>query len=106
ITAAEFPGKFAEWAKGQGLDGEKLTACQAAPETAAQVDKSISEGKEVSVNSTPTMFINGRRINFSMKWPNLKQVVEFEIGYQEKAKNAGEHCCELTLPNLLGEPKK
>ena len=32
--------------------------------------------------------------------------VEFEIGYQEKAKNAGEHCCELTLPNLLGEPKK
>ncbi len=47
----------------------------------------------------------GRRINFSIKWPNLKQVIEFEIGYQSTAKNAGEHCCELTLPNLLGGPK-
>ena len=106
MTAAEFPGKFAGWAKGQGLDGEKLNACQAAKETMDAVEKSINEGKELGVNSTPTMFINGRRVNYSIKWPNLKQVIEFEVGYQATAKNAGEHCCELTLPNLLGEPKK
>lgn len=106
MTAAEFGGKFAAWARGQGLDGEKLLACQESKATMDEVEKSIAEGKNLGVNSTPTMFINGRRINFSMKWPNLKQVVEFEIGYQATAKNAGEHCCELTLPNLLGEPKK
>jgi protein-disulfide isomerase len=105
LNAAEFGGKFAAWAKDKGLDPEQLTACQSSKATEAQIERTLAEGKELGVNSTPTMFINGRRINFSIKWPNLKQVIEFEIGYQSTAKNAGEHCCELTLPNLLGGPK-
>ena len=106
LNQAEFPGKFAGWAKEQGLDGEKLAACQASTAAAAEVDKTMAEGRALGVNSTPTMFINGRRINFSIKWPNLKQVIELEIGYQATAHNAGEACCTLALPNLLGGSKQ
>jgi len=105
LKAAEFNDKLTEWAKSKNLDTAKLDKCRASPEIDAAIDRTLAQGRELGVNSTPTMFINGRRINFAIKWPNLKQVIDFEIGYQKTAKNAGEHCCTLELPNLLGSPK-
>lgn len=105
LNATDFHPKLTAWARSKNLDIPKLDKCRASAETDAAIDRTIAQGREVGVNSTPTMFINGRRINFAIKWPNLKQVIDFEIGYQKTAKNAGEHCCTLELPNLLGSPK-
>ena len=98
-------GKIAEFAKSKGWNVDQLNACMASPQTAAEIERSVAEAKSLGVNSTPTFFINGRKIPYSIKWENLKQVIDFEIGYQKTAKNAGEACCEVRLPNPLEPPK-
>ena len=53
----------------------------------------------MGVSSTPTIFVNGRRMVGAVDWPSLKRVIDFEIDYQKTAKNAGEDCgCSVTLP--------
>ena len=54
-------------------------ACAAMPATKARVDASIALGKSVDVSGTPTLFINGRKIDNVGQIPAdlLKQLVEF-----------------------------
>jgi protein-disulfide isomerase len=95
-----------DWAKGQSqIDGMKLSVCMENKETEADVDKSVAMGRDLAVNSTPTLFINGRRIDKTIDWPSLKSIIDFEIEYQKTAHNAGDDCgCELKL-NLPGQPE-
>ena len=70
--------------------------------TEADVDRSLAEGRALKVNSTPTLFVNGRRLVGQLAWPNLRQIIDYEIDYQKTAKNAGEDCgCEVKLPSPL-----
>jgi protein-disulfide isomerase len=101
ITIDNVRDRIAEFAKSKSWDGQKLTACMASPEPAAEIERSTAEGRLLNVTSTPTLFINGRRIAGSIKWEQLKQVIDFEIGYQKTAQNAGEACCSVALPSLL-----
>jgi hypothetical protein len=65
----------------------------------------MAKGKEMEIEGTPTLFVNGRRIPNSVEWPNLKATIDNEIEYQKVAKNAGEDCgCELKL-DVPGLPK-
>lgn len=99
ITPENLKEKVAAWAKEQkGLDPAQLQACMADPSAVAEVDKVIAEAKSLNVDRTPTLFVNGRRIASAIDWPNLKQVIDFELEYQKTAKNAGENCgCDTTL---------
>ena len=55
--------------------------------------------RALDVNSTPTLFVNGRRMVGTVQWPDLKRVIDYEIDYQKTAKNAGEDCgCSVQLP--------
>jgi protein-disulfide isomerase len=106
ITPDNFRDQVMDWAKGQEkIDGAKLGACIDNKETEPDVDKSVAQGRDLGVNSTPTLFINGRRIDKTIDWPSLKSIVDFEIEYQKTAHNAGDDCgCELKL-NLPGQPE-
>jgi protein-disulfide isomerase len=106
IGAETFDAKLAEFAREKNLDEAQLASCRALPATRAAIERSITEARSLGVNSTPTLFINGRKIAFSIKWPNLKQVIEFELGYQKTAQNAGEKCCEMKLPDPLNRPSQ
>ena len=46
-----------------------------------RVEKSIELGKEVGVNGTPTLFINGRRVQAIADTPfeQLKAMVDYEV---------------------------
>ena len=91
--------KVLEFAKGKELDALQLTRCMDNKETEAEVVKAQALGKEVDVGATPTLFINGRRLVGRVDWPNLRNVIDYEIEYQKTAHNAGEDCgCEVTLP--------
>jgi protein-disulfide isomerase len=105
ITPENFDEKLSAFAQSKNLDAGALSACRTAPPAAADISRSLAEGRSVGVNSTPTMFVNGRKIPYSITWENLKQVIEFEINYQRTAQNAGEACCTVTLPNPLAPPK-
>ncbi len=45
-----------------GLDAEGLGSCLDSPETAARLKVDIDEAQRLGVNSTPTIFINGKRL--------------------------------------------
>jgi protein-disulfide isomerase len=54
--------KMSEYASQAGLNKDDFRACMASPEAAAAVDASRKNGQELAVTSTPTVFVNGRRI--------------------------------------------
>ena len=45
-----------------GLDEVAFSACLANDETVASITEDETEGKQASVNSTPTLFVNGERM--------------------------------------------
>ena len=107
ITADNLKSKVLDWAKGQkDIDALQLTQCIDTKATEAEVEKDLAEGRELQVDRTPTLFINGRRINQTIDWPNLRSIIDFELDYQKTAKNAGENCgCDLQL-KLPGMPQE
>jgi predicted DsbA family dithiol-disulfide isomerase len=66
--------------------------------TESEVKETIDMAHSLGVNQTPTIFINGRRVAGTMQWNDLKAIIDYEIGYQKIAKNAGEDCgCDVRL---------
>jgi protein-disulfide isomerase len=104
ITPENLKEKVLEWAKGEkDLDGLQLGRCIDAKESNPDVEQSIAQGKALHIDRTPTLFINGRRIDQAIDWPTLRNIIDYEIEYQKTAKDAGEDCgCELKL-NLPGQ---
>ncbi|MGH9662056.1 MAG: thioredoxin domain-containing protein, partial [Bryobacteraceae bacterium] len=98
ITAENLKPKILEFAQGKEIDTLQLGRCMDTKATESEVEKSIAESRALRVMATPTLFVNGRRVP-NQGWPELKQVIDFEIEYQKTAKNAGEDCgCETKLP--------
>jgi protein-disulfide isomerase len=99
ITPDNLKEKVLEFAAGKGIDKDQLSKCIDSRATEEEVEKTKAEGKALEVNSTPTMFVNGRRMVGTLQWPDLKRVIDYEIEYQKTAKNAGEDCgCNVSLP--------
>jgi protein-disulfide isomerase len=107
ITPDNLKDKVLEFAAGKGIDAAQLSKCIDSKATEEEVDKTKAEGRDLEVNSTPTLFVNGRRMNGTLQWEDLKRVVDYEIEYQKTAKNAGEDCgCSVQLPMPGVTPEK
>ena len=78
ITAANADEKLKAIAAASGANGDEVAACAAKPDTKARVEASIALGKSVGVNSTPTVFINGRSLPGAAPVELLKKIVDFE----------------------------
>jgi protein-disulfide isomerase len=104
FTAGNLPAKVLDFAAGKNLDALQLNRCMAERETEAEVDRSIALARSLNVNSTPTIFLNGRKLAGQIAWPQLQQLIDHEIGYQSVAKNAGDDCgCEVKLPSPVSQ---
>jgi protein-disulfide isomerase len=86
IATATADDKLKELATSVGLDAQKISTCSALPETEARVKKSMDLGQSLDVNSTPTLFVNGRRVLglADIPYDQLKNLVQFEIGHAGK----------------------
>jgi protein-disulfide isomerase len=106
ITAENLKDKVMDWAKtSKEVDALQLGRCIDTKATEAEVNKNVAEGKALGVNSTPTLFVNGRMLAERVDWPALRSIIDNEIEYQKTARNAGEDCgCELKL-DMPGVPK-
>jgi protein-disulfide isomerase len=45
-----------------GLDGNSLRQCLSSPSARSRLDRDLAEGKRLQVNATPTVFVNGKRL--------------------------------------------
>jgi protein-disulfide isomerase len=105
-TAENFKDRLMDWAKGQpDLDALQLGRCLDTKATEPDIEKTLAQGHDLGINSTPTLFVNGRRITQAIDWNSLKSIIDYEIEYQKTAKDAGDDCgCDLKL-NLPGQPE-
>ena len=86
IALAIADDKLKELAGASGLDANKLSACAAAPATAARVKKSMALGDSVGVMGTPSIFVNGRLLEgvAGIPYGQVKAIVQYEIAHAGK----------------------
>jgi protein-disulfide isomerase len=76
------------YVKDSGGDPDAVAACAAKPETEKRVRDSIALAEKLDVTSTPTFFINGRRLvgfsNNSAPYDAVKSMVDFEVANPAK----------------------
>jgi protein-disulfide isomerase len=86
VSAANVWDKAVDFAGQAGLDQAAFKSCLASPEAAAAVAASVGNAKTVEVTSTPTVFINGRRV-VGADAGTIERFIQFELADQ-KAANA------------------
>ena len=78
ITAENSDQKLTELADQSGVKGSDIATCAAKPETQSRVEASVNLGQSLDVNSTPTLFVNGRPVGVTgNNYDVLKQLVDF-----------------------------
>jgi protein-disulfide isomerase len=85
ISAENAWGKMTDFAARSGLNLETFKACMASPEAGAAVDASRANGVQLEVGSTPTMFVNGRRI-VGADPHTLEQYIKYELDQRKTQK--------------------
>ena len=78
ISATNAYDKIIEYATRSGLNPDTFKTCLASSQAAAEVDASIANGNLLEVRSTPTMFINGRKL-VGADPHALEQYIEYEV---------------------------
>jgi protein-disulfide isomerase len=83
ISAETAWTKMADFAGQVGLNADTFRACMASPEAGAAVDASRVNGQKLDVNSTPTIFVNGRRV-VGADGRTIEQFIQYEIAKQKQ----------------------
>jgi len=76
MTASNADEKLTGLADAAGVKGADMTACAAKPETTTRIERSQDLGKKLGVNSTPTFFVNGRKLP-ALPYDVLEKMVDF-----------------------------
>jgi protein-disulfide isomerase len=87
VSAANVWDKAVDFAGQAGLDQAAFKSCLASPEAAAAVAASVGNAKTVEVTSTPTVFINGRRV-VGADAGTIERFIQFELADQKAASAA------------------
>ena len=61
-----------------GLDPAKVSACAELSATKAAVDASVKLAKDLDINQTPTLVVNGRMVSANAPYETLKQIIEYQ----------------------------
>lgn len=70
--------KIQDIAKELGLDMEKFNKDKQLPAIKRLIDRDVSNGRQIGVRGTPTIFINGKSLR-SRSLPGIYQVIEAEL---------------------------
>ena len=75
--------KFVEIAQSLGLNMEQFKQDMKNPALASLVQRDLKDGVESGVRGTPSIFINGRRLQ-QRSFPGFKQVIDEELTKKKK----------------------
>jgi protein-disulfide isomerase len=87
ISASNAWTKVTDFAGQAGLNPETFKSCMAGPEAGAAVDASRTNGLALEVNSTPTIFVNGRRV-VGADGRTIEQFIQYEIAQQKEFRDS------------------
>ena len=86
VSAENAWDKMLDYAGRAGLNTDAFKACMTGPEATSAVDASIANAKLLEVTSTPTLFVNGRRI-VGADPHQLEQLLQFELQHPAAKNN-------------------
>lgn len=86
ISAENAWAKMTDYATEAGLDAASFKSCMAGTEAAAAVNASHANGEKLEVNSTPTVFVNGRRM-VGADAHLLEQYINYELAKLNTSKS-------------------
>jgi protein-disulfide isomerase len=66
-------------ARAIGLEGAAFDSCLDSGKHAATVQSGSELGNRMGVNSTPTLYVNGRALIGAMPFENFKQIIDEEL---------------------------
>lgn len=78
ISASDAYDKMIDYAGRAGLNIDTFKSCLASSQAAAEVDASIANGNLLEVRSTPTVFVNGRKL-VGADAHAIQQYIDFEV---------------------------
>lgn len=84
ISAANIWERLVDYAGQAGLDKDAFKACLTKPEAQKAVEANVADGQVLSVNSTPTVFVNGRPI-VGGDPTTIQQYIDFELSPKSTA---------------------
>jgi protein-disulfide isomerase len=84
VSAANAWTKMVDYASQSGLDEGTFKSCMASPEAGAAVNASRANGQQLDVSSTPTVFVNGRRL-VGADPHLLEQYINYELAQQKSS---------------------
>ena len=114
ITLENFDAKFQDYSKSKGLDTLQLGRCMDDKASAAEVERSIDLGHKLAISATPTLFINGRKLEGGVEWSMLQQLLQIEIEHKTAetktvaaatSKKEDDSCCTVEIPKVAPSPK-
>ena len=85
ISPANIYDKAVDFAGKANLNTETFKACLAGPQAASEVDASVANGNMLEVHSTPTVFVNGRRV-VGADPHAIQQYIDYELAQMKAAK--------------------
>jgi protein-disulfide isomerase len=87
ISAANAWDKMLDFAGKSGLNQDVLKACMSSPQAAAEIDASLANGNLLEVRSTPTVFVNGRRV-VGADPHAIQQYLDYEVAQLKSGKSS------------------
>lgn len=78
ITPDSAPTVLATFATQAGVNSKTVQACMASPATHKEIENDIGLGKSLGVDSTPTIFVNGRMVVGGSE-AILSQAISYEL---------------------------
>jgi protein-disulfide isomerase len=87
ISAANAWAKMTDFAGQAGLNAETFRSCMASPEAGAAIEASKANGQQLEVGSTPTVFVNGRRM-VGADPHLLEQYIQYELAQGKSTKSS------------------
>jgi protein-disulfide isomerase len=95
--------KLQEFATGKGLDGMQLSRCLEGKTTDPEVSASLAVGHSLQINATPTLFVNGRKLEGAVPWETLQVLIKMELDHQAAAAKPAEKddCCTVKIPTII-----
>jgi protein-disulfide isomerase len=74
--------RITEIARTAGLEMEQFTSCMEADTHADEVEAMRKEAEAAGINSTPSLFLNGQRINYTGEYNDLKAEIDAILSAQ------------------------
>jgi protein-disulfide isomerase len=70
---------YLKWATEVGLNVESFKACLSDPAMAKQVEESVQFAEGLGINSTPTFYVNGKKLAGAQPFEQFQRVIETEL---------------------------